>query len=330
MTPQPPAWPPIPAPTSLGAWRRQAQRYLAAQGSETAELDARLLAEEAFALTREALLLHAAEPVEPSAADRFLELVRRRGKGVPVGRLLGWREFWGLRFHLGPDTLEPRPDSETLVEAVLAWIDGHGADARARAWSLVDLGTGTGCLILSLLHELPNATGTAIDKAPGALAVAEQNAVRLGLDARCRFAQDDWDRADWPQGMPGLPCDIVISNPPYLASHEIAETERDVREHDPHLALDGGPDGMGPYRRIFPTAAAGAVVPGGLVAVEIGSTQGPALCGLAATVGLQSLHLARDLGGRDRAILGMTRGFGADSGLDMATKKTVARGGSAG
>lgn len=315
-----PQWPPVTRPDTAGGWRRAAQHHFERLGIDTAALDARYLAEDAFGLSREALLLQASDAVDPPKLDRFLHLVAGRSEGVPVGRLLGWREFWGLRFALGPDTLEPRPDSETLVEQVLAYVDSHGPGARARPWTLLDLGTGTGCLALSLLHELPNATATATDLAPGALAVAAANAAALGLAARCRFVEDDWNRPGWPAGLPGTPCTVLISNPPYLTGAEIAEAQIEVRAHDPHLALDGGADGMAPYRRILPAAASRLLSPGGAVAVEIGSTQGPALCDLAATVGLDSVRLVRDLGGNDRVILGIR----SDSAAESATKKTVA------
>lgn len=231
---------PTPEPLSLNALLRAGTARLREAGSDTAVLDARLLLCHVAGLSHAALVARGDEPASQDTQLAFNELIARRERGEPVARILGEREFWGLSFMLGPDTLVPRPDSECIVEAALAPVTDRSASLR-----ILDLGTGTGCLLLSLLSELPNAHGLGVDIADGAVDVALENARALGLERRAQFV-----RGNWGEGVKG-PFDIVISNPPYIPAAEIKTLMRDVREHDPMRALDGGADGLECYRVIL-------------------------------------------------------------------------------
>jgi release factor glutamine methyltransferase len=269
---------------------RAAATRLAATGVDTPDLDARLLALEAFGLTLAALVAEGdAEASGPERA-RLEGLVERRLAGEPVDRILGRREFWGLDFALSPETLAPRPDSETVVEAALAEI---GRPDRALA--ILDLGTGTGCLLLALLSELRSAWGIGIDRSPGAAAAARRNAEALGLGARARFVVGDWAAA-----LDGS-VDVLVSNPPYVASAEIGRLDAAVRDHDPRLALDGGDDGLDAYRAILADAPR-LLAPGGVAVLELGAGQRPAVSALAIRSGLSVVRAVPDLAGLDRAI----------------------------
>jgi release factor glutamine methyltransferase len=223
--------------------------------------------------------------------EAFEGMVARRCRREPVSRILGRREFWSLPFEVGPATLDPRPDSETLVSAVLSEIGDRAADL-----SIIDLGTGTGCLLLALLSELPQATGAGIDISAEAIEVARRNATALGLAARARFLPDDWAR-----DVAG-PSDIVISNPPYIESDAITRLATEVAVHDPRAALDGGTDGLDAYRALLPQAKR-LLKPGGLLALEIGQGQGEAIRGLACAAGLRDSGSASDLAGIERCLL---------------------------
>jgi release factor glutamine methyltransferase len=214
--------------------------------------------------------------------------------GEPVGRILGHREFWGLSFALGPETLEPRPDSETIVEAALALVDERwGRDAPLR---VADLGTGTGCLLVALLSELPAAYGIGLDISAGAVSTARDNAVRNGVGARGGFAVGDWTASLAEAGF-----DLVVSNPPYIPSGDCAGLAREVVEHDPIAALDGGTDGFDAYRAILGGAARILKPKGGLV-LELGIGQCDAVAALATERGLIAGETRRDLGGIARAL----------------------------
>ena len=208
-----------------------------------------------------------------------------------MAHILGRREFWSLAFKVTADTLDPRPDSETLVQAVLDQVPDRSAALR-----LADFGTGTGCLLLALLHELPNATGVGVDVSAAALAVAAENADALGLAQRASFHRGNWD-----DGIdPGF--DIVLSNPPYIPSGDIAGLQPEVASFEPRLALDGGSDGLDAYRRLGP-AAMRLLVPGGLAAFEIGLGQGDSVRRIMAAAGLRHIATARDLGAVERCVL---------------------------
>jgi len=214
-----------------------------------------------------------------------------RAAGKPLSRFLGRREFWSLDFALNEATLDPRPDSETLVEAVL----GELVD-RARPWRLLDLGTGSGALLLALLSELPAAWGLGVDLAPRAALQARANALALGLGGRSACLA-----ADWGAPLAGS-FDVVLSNPPYIASAVLPTLAREVGEHDPLLALDGGQDGLAAYRALLPQARR-LLAPGGLVALEIGYDQEAAVAMLLRESGLQPVACRRDLAGHPRVWL---------------------------
>jgi release factor glutamine methyltransferase len=278
--------------TEADALLLTATRRLAAVGIETARLDARLLLASACGVEPSDLTLGRVSALTPTQRRRFARMLARRERNEPVGRILGVREFWSLPFRLGPDTLEPRPDSEALVEACLARLPDVEAPYR-----VIDLGTGTGCLLLSILHERKNARGVGVDIAPGALRVSRRNAVELGLKSRARFQKNNW-LAD----IKG-PFDLILSNPPYIPTLEVEKLARDVKGFDPRRALDGGPDGIGPYRTLTAEAPS-RLKTGGWLAVEIGWDQGPEVGDLFKVADFGGVEVLPDLAGRDRVVVG--------------------------
>lgn len=273
---------------------REAAAALAAEGIEDAPRDARLLLGAALGVDQAELILRPDRPLEARQQARFQDMMIRRLRHEPVSRILGEREFYGRGFRVTPATLDPRPDSETLIEAVLAVVDASGG--RQRPLRILDIGTGTGCLLLTLLAELPAATGVGIDISGGALEVARENALRIGSGDRARFDQKTASEA----------CDtfdLVISNPPYIPSGEIAALAQDVREYDPHSALDGGKDGLVVYRQIACRLC--ALVPEGWAFFEVGAGQASAVRELLREAMLQRIKSERtwrDLGGHDRCV----------------------------
>lgn len=274
---------------TIAALRRDIARDLAAV-TRTPTLDARLLVALALGAAPGDVILHDEEIVSAPVAARARALARRRAAGEPVARIAGEKEFYGLPFKLGPATLVPRADSETIVDAALAAVDaGRGRDAPL---AVLDLGTGSGALLLALLDQLPAATGVGIDIAPDAIAVAADNAKRLGIAARARFAASDWfarveDRFD-----------IIVANPPYIESAAIAALAIDVKGHDPHIALDGGADGLAAFRSII-AGLDRALTPNGVAFVEMGAGQAEALTRLAAAARFAATF-HRDLAGIER------------------------------
>lgn len=249
-------------PATLGEAARAAQRSLAAVGVEDAGRDARLLVAAASGYTTADIIAHPERPLSDAVRARLAGMLERRSAFEPVSRILGEREFYGRRFALSAATLDPRPDSETLIEAALGIVDREGW--RDKPIRILDVGTGTGCLLLTLLAELPMATGLGTDISREALATAAANADTLGLAERSAF-----ELHDVLDGIAGS-FDLVISNPPYIASGEIAGLSREVREFDPHAALDGGTDGLDIYREI---AAGLDRVMRGWVVLEVGAGQ---------------------------------------------------------
>lgn len=277
-----------------GSSRSEALRNLRSAfreaGLDTPALDARLLVTAALGLTPTELLTGADAPLGPGPARVLAGLAARRLAREPVARILGCREFWGLAFALSPDTLVPRPETETVVETALR-LRGD----RGRALQVLDLGTGSGCLLVALLTELARARGLGIDRSTRALATARANAVRHGVADRALFAVADW-------GAPvAARFDLVVANPPYIASDALAGLAPEVRSYDPPLALDGGPDGLAAYRAILPQIGR-LLGPGGVAVLEIGFDQEPALRALAAVSGLPVREVARDLAGQPRAV----------------------------
>lgn len=259
------------------------RRAFTEAGMEEAALDARLLALGALEIDGIDLVTRPDAPLTEGQAARLEDFVRRRLAREPVARILGEREFWGLPFALSPETLVPRPETETVVETVLTLRQDRTAPLR-----ILDLGTGSGCLLVALLHEYGQAFGIGTDRAFGALATARRNAVRNGVGGRAAFA-----RGDWAAALRG-PFDVIVSNPPYIRSSVIATLDPDVRTYDPGLALDGGPDGLDAYRVILGEAER-LLAADGVLALEIGYDQEAQIRDLAPRAGLDVLRVAPDL-----------------------------------
>lgn len=278
-------------PTAGVAVRAAADRFRAA-GVDSPRLDAWLLLAHILGTDANRLRLRPETPLDRATADAFENLILRRIEDrVPVSRLIGEREFWSLSFRLSEDTLDPRPDSETLVEAALARVPDRSAPRR-----LLDLGTGSGCLLLALLSELPNARGVGTDVSFGAAASARANAFRLGLGSRARFLV-----ADWAAPLAGR-FDLVVANPPYIPGGEITGLAPDVSRHDPARALDGGPDGLDAYRRIVRTLP-DLVAAEGHAILEIGEGQAAPVAALLRKAGFASLDIETDLAGKARCLV---------------------------
>lgn len=280
--------------TTLGALLRDTARYLHAEGIEDPGVDSRLLVEALSSTTRRDSIADPGRPIDAGAADRIWRAMRRRAAGEPPHRILGAREFYGLRLALSEATLEPRPDTEALVDLVLP-LARQIADETG-ACRLLDLGTGTGAIALALLSEVATLRATVTDIAPAALATASANAQSLGLADRLTAV-----RSDWFDGVDGV-FDLIVSNPPYIPTAEIGGLDREVRLFDPQRALDGGTDGLDAYRTI--AAGAGAhLAEGGHVALEIGAGQRAPVTGIFSAASFALVEVGRDLGGLDRALL---------------------------
>jgi release factor glutamine methyltransferase len=243
---------------------------------------------EALRIDAAALAAQPEAAVGEEGARRLAAWAARRLAREPVARIVGRWEFWGLPFWLAPETLVPRPDTETVVETALRY-----APDRRAAGRLLDLGTGSGCLLVALLSELPGAVGVGVDRSPGALAVAQRNAVANGVGDRAVLIASDWGSALDAR------FDLVVSNPPYIPSGVIAGLAPEVRSHDPRAALDGGASGLSAYRAILGDAPR-LLAPGGVLVVETGFDQGAAVRALAARHALRSLEAVPDLSGRAR------------------------------
>ncbi len=244
-----------------GAARRSIARALAKGGIESAQIDARLLLCEALGIDHADLVSNPDCPLGLGAA-LVGTFAARRLKREPVSRIIGYRDFWRAHFKIGPAVLDPRSATETLIETVL----GHAARSPRENWRILDLGTGSGAILCSLLQSLLGSSGIGVDISPGACAIARKNLAALGLARRGLIVCCDWTRA-----LRG-PFDAIVSNPPYVARGEIARLAPEVRDHDPRLALDGGEDGLAAYREIIP-ASRDLLAPGGLIALEVGAGQ---------------------------------------------------------
>ncbi len=282
---------------TLGAAARKLGRMFEEAGLENPLLDARILAAEACGRDPSGLILDRDSAVSVEQAARIANFAARRLAGEPVSRILGRREFWGLSFRITPDTLDPRPETELLVETVLAHVKPRNlTHAPLR---VLDLGTGSGCILGALLSELPHAQGIGIDRSEAALAVARYNLSRLGLQDRAAFLCGNWMSAT------GGVFDVIVCNPPYIAPSEICQLEPEVRVYDPYLALDGGEDGLDAYRAVIPGALA-AIREGGLAVFETGDRQSEAVLNLmklsASGAGFSGLRVLKDLGGAGRAV----------------------------
>jgi release factor glutamine methyltransferase len=277
--------------TTVAQARREIAGRLRRHGLDTPDLDARLIVGHALDLDHLALASAADRPLMPAEIIRLNAVVARRLAHEPVARILATKEFWSLPLRVTPAVLVPRPETETVVEAALSVV------ARIGSPWIADLGTGSGAILLALLSEMPGAAGIGTDRDAGALAVARDNAQSLGLAGRAAFAACDFGAAI------ANGCDLVVSNPPYIPTADIATLAPDVRDFDPRLALDGGRDGLAAYRAIAADARR-LLAPGGWLAVEIGIGQAEAVTALLAHGGLAVTDAPRrDLAGLPRVVV---------------------------
>ncbi|HWL79833.1 MAG TPA: peptide chain release factor N(5)-glutamine methyltransferase [Roseomonas sp.] len=279
---------PDPAGT-VGAFLCRAGQHLRAAAIENPRLEARLLLAEAMGVEQGALLGAPRRPVPPEPARRFAEMLRRRLAHEPMAFILGRQGFWTLELEVSPETLIPRADSETVVEAALSAFP-------APAERVLDLGTGTGCLLLAVLSEWPGAFGVGVDLSPGAAALASRNAAANGLAGRAAFLAGNWAGA-----LAGR-FDLVLSNPPYIPRGDVPALMPEVAGHEPHRALDGGEDGLDAYRHIV-AALPALLAPQGRAVLELGQGQREAVSRLATAAGLAIQGCQTDLNGIERALV---------------------------
>jgi len=285
----------VTASASYDTLLRDTAVALTAAGIDNVRFEARLLLSHAAGLSIEQLISRGPDPAPIAVAVALRDLTARRVRREPMAYILGEREFWGLPFKVSPAVLVPRPDSETVIETVLGLFPD-----RSRPLRIADLGLGSGCLLLTLLREYPQAVGVGIDASPDALAVARSNAGALGVADRARLDPGDWRQAGWGERLGG-PFDLLVSNPPYIGSDTIDGLMPEVARHEPRLALDGGADGLAAYRAIAAEAAR-LVVPGGWAVVEGGEGQTAHIAALFAAAGLKPGAPRQDLAGIDRVV----------------------------
>ena len=281
-------------PESAESALRRAVTALTDSGSTEAFTEARMLLEGAAGLDRLALLRDPDRRLTADETARLDACLDRRRAGEPVTRILGRRGFWSLDLAVTPDVLDPRPDTETLIEAALVALAGR----MGQPLRVLDLGTGSGAILCALLAELPNATGVAIgvDVSVAAAEVARRNVAACGLADRAAIVTGRWF-----EPVEGA-FDVIVSNPPYIPSGDIAGLEREVRDFDPRLALDGGADGLDAYRALLPPIAE-RLAPDGVAVLEFGLGQAADVAGLARAAGLGRQTVRRDLAGHERAIV---------------------------
>ena len=276
---------------TVGFFLCQAGQRLRGAAIEAPRLEARRLLTHVLGTTEEALLRDPRAAVPADKAQHFATLLARRVAHEPFAYLIGRVGFWTLELEVSPATLIPRADSETLVEAALEACPDKGAALR-----VLDLGTGTGALLLAVLSEFPAANGIGIDLKPAAAALAARNAARLGLAARARFLAGDWAAAVLG------PFDLILCNPPYIESAAIAGLMPEVAQHEPASALDGGADGLAAYRRIIADLPR-VLAPRGVAVLELGQGQQAAVAALGRAAGLKPEACSADLGGVPRALV---------------------------
>jgi release factor glutamine methyltransferase len=274
-----------------GAARRSLVRALAKSGIESAQIDARVLLCAALGIDHADLVRNLDCPLGPGAAS-VASFAARRLKREPVSRIIGHRDFWRARFKIGPAVFDPRHATETLIAAVL----DHAARSQRENWRILDLGTGSGAILCSLLQSLPGSCGAGVDISRDACVIARDNLATLGLARRGLVVRGDWTRAL------RRPFDVIVSNPPYVVRGEIARLTLEVRDHDPRLALDGGEDGLAAYREIIP-ASRDLLAPGGLIALEVGAGQHSAVESLLIGTFGAPIKVRLDLDGCRRVVL---------------------------
>ncbi|MGI4818914.1 peptide chain release factor N(5)-glutamine methyltransferase [Brevundimonas sp.] len=275
--------------TLLTTWK-DAQARLKAAGIDSPSIDARILLEAATGAGRVDILTDPYRAVTPEQTRQMDHYLERRLRREPVSKILGKKGFWKIMLNVTPDVLSPRADTEVIVDiATLAF-------APQQSFEMADLGTGSGCILLATLAERPAARGVGTDISTEAIAVARENAANLDLNNRCTFL-----RTEWATGFADNSFDLVVSNPPYIPTKDIATLDPEVRDHDPHLALDGGEDGLEPYRVLAPEIKR-VLRPDGIFAVEIGWDQGPQVKALFEQAGFSDVKVVKDLGDRDRVV----------------------------
>jgi release factor glutamine methyltransferase len=272
-------------------WREilsEARERLTVAGVEAPLREARLLLADALGVDGAGLIARERDAIDTASLDAFEARMRRRIAGEPLSRIRGWREFYGRRFAVSPDVLDPRPETELLVE--------QGLKRLPRGGRVLDLGVGSGAILISILAERADASGVGVDISPAALAIAVGNAEALGVAGRARFIEGNW--ADGGAGF-----DLVVSNPPYVTAAEFPHLAVEVREHDPHLAHLGGADGLDPHRAIL-AALPAMLKPGGWLVVEFGATQGAAVSAFMVSAGLHDVEVMADLARLPRVAFG--------------------------
>jgi release factor glutamine methyltransferase len=277
--------------TLVQAWTA-ARKRLDAAGVEGPVIDARFLLEAAAEASRADIIADPHRMLSPQQEQRLEDYLTRRERREPVSHILGRRGFWKIMLKVTPDVLTPRPATETIVERVLAGFP------EGRAFSVLDLGVGSGAMLLAILAERPAARGLGVDVSEAALAVARDNAANLGLAGRCALL-----RGDWTAGLANASFDLVVSNPPYVRTGELATLQPEVRDHEPQLALDGGLDGLDAYRRLAPEILR-VLKPAGQFLVEIGHDQSADVEALFAAAGAAGVTTVKDLANHDRVVLG--------------------------
>jgi release factor glutamine methyltransferase len=283
-------------PADIATLLARATTALSASGIDGAGREARLLLQYISAIPVSTQIAFGERLLEAASIDAFEAILARRCRREPLSHILGYREFWSLRFQVTADTLDPRADSETLVEAVLGELRQCDSTPTDASLSLLDFGTGSGCLLLALLSELPQARGLGIDLNPGAVLVAAANAQQLGLAQRTQIKKGNWD-----EGVEDT-FDIVISNPPYIPSEDLHSLQPEVAQFEPSLALDGGRDGLEAYRKLA-NAVMRVMKPSGFAAFEIGAGQGPDVVAIMRASGLRHVASKHDLQAFERVLL---------------------------
>ncbi len=283
--------------TLLAAWSGARQR-LEAAGIEGPVIDARLLVEAAAGASRADIVTDPYRLLSPGQQSVLDAYVERRLRREPVSQILGRKGFWTIELGVTADVLTPRPETERLVEFALASFDA------GRPFDLVDLGVGSGAVLLAVLAERPLARGVGVDASPEALMVASRNAAEWGLSGRAQLR-----RADWTEGLADASFDLALANPPYIAAGQIESLAPEVRDYEPRMALDGGVDGLDAHRALAPQVLR-VLRPGGLFAIEISPEQAGAVDGLYRQAGAGTLRTMTDLAGRARVVTGAKKDLG--------------------
>ncbi len=283
----------LPPILDINAILNSAAERLRRAGIETPALDARLLLQHVLGIDHAVIITNGERPLTPQERARYEQTIARRLARVPVHRIIGQREFWGLDLEISVDVLEPRADTERLVEIVLQWIWTHGL--QNDQLRLADIGTGSGAIVLALLSELNYATAVATDNSPAALAMAKTNACNHALDQRLNLI-----KGNYLEPLSGR-FDVIVSNPPYIATSHIERLEPEVGRCDPFIALDGGADGLAAYRVLLAGTAA-FLEPDGRAFFEIGYDQAAKTTAIAHQTGWRQVQIARDHGGNDRVL----------------------------